>query len=162
MRSPKATTQPTSQIFNRSTAKLLHRATYLMDKAVERILQEKVGIGLSQFLTLMQMSGKQQCQRELAGALGVTPAAISRQVANMVKRGMLEKLEHEHDRRFEFLVLTAKGKRLLDRATTALEKEFTGRYEHLTEADKQGIHEALSKLMHCYESESQTQPRTPD
>ncbi|MEI7818861.1 MAG: MarR family transcriptional regulator [bacterium] len=157
----KALTQ-TSPIFTRSTAKLLHRATYLMDKAAEKVLQKEVGIGLSQFLALMQMGSGQQCQRELSVALGVTPAAISRQVSIMIESGLLKKLEHDHDRRYEFLVLTAKGARLSERATQTLEREFGQRYAELTVNDRSQIHDSLMKLMACYENSGDALARAPD
>ncbi|MCC7543395.1 winged helix-turn-helix transcriptional regulator [bacterium] len=150
----RAIVQPTTtKIFARSTAKLLHRTTCLMDKAVDRALQDSVGVSLSQFLMLMQLDGGQQCQRELASELGVTPAAISRQVSMMVARGWIKKLEHDHDRRFEFLVLTTKGKRLYMRSVGAIEEVFAARYGDLDEQEQHAIYQSLAKLAQCYEGE---------
>ena len=145
------TPQATTQIFARSTAKLLHRATFLMDKTVDRALQESVGVSLSQFLMLMQLDGGQQCQRELATELGVTAAAISRQVGTMCDRGWLKKLDHQDDRRFEFLILTTKGKQLYSRSVEAIESVFADRYADLTDGQRRDIYRALTVLMRCYE-----------
>jgi len=152
----------TTQIFTRSTAKLLHRTTFLMDKAAEKTLQDKVGIGLSQFLTLMQMSSGQHCQRELASALGVTPAAISRQVSNLIDQGFLQKIEHENDRRFEFLILSPAGKKTFAKATEVLESEFSSRYAALSVTDRRQIHDSLMKLMNCFDPDTTKQARPPD
>ena len=149
---------PTTQIFSRVTAKLLHRTTFMMDKLVEAVLQETTDITLSQFLMLMQMSGGHQCQREMASALGVTPAAISRQVSQMVDLGYLKRIEHEHDRRFEFFSLTPKGKRVFAKATKSLEQDFAKVYDGLSAADRQAIHLGLTKLMGCYEVTSTKRP----
>lgn len=144
-------TKTTTQIFARSTAKLLHRATFLMDKTVDRALQESVGISLSQFLMLMQLDGGEQCQRELATELGVTAAAISRQVGSMCERGWLKKLDHQDDRRFEFIVLTTKGKNIYTRSVEIIEAVFDNRYAKLTDAQRREIYDALTILMQCYE-----------
>lgn len=149
---PKAST---TQIFSRMTAKMLHRTTFMMDKMIERTLQSEAGITLSQFLMLMQMGGGEQCQRELAAALGVTPAAVSRQVSQLVAQGFIKRLPHEHDRRFEFLILTTKGKRTHERATKALEAEFSQVYQNLTPSERQAIHGGLTALIACYEAHNE-------
>ena len=141
----------TTQIFARSTAKLLHRATYVMDKAVDRALQDSVGISLSQFLVLKQLDGGKQCQRELAVELGVTAAAISRQVGTMLERGWLKKLDNQDDRRYEFLILTQKGKRVHEEAVGVIESVFARCYDGVTDAQQRAIYAALTKLIHCYE-----------
>ncbi len=144
-------TKATTQIFARSTAKLLHRATYVMDKAVDRALQDSVGISLSQFLLLMQLDGGKQCQRELASELGVTAAAISRQVGTMLERGWLKRLDNQDDRRYEFLVLTPKGKRVHEEAVAVIESVLAECYEGVTESQQRAIYAALTKLIQCYE-----------
>lgn len=122
-----------------------------MDKTVDRALQESVGISLSQFLMLMQLDGGEQCQRELATELGVTAAAISRQVGSMCARGWLKKLDHQDDRRFEFIVLTTKGKNIYTRSVEIIEAVFDNRYAKLTDAQRREIYDALNVLMQCYE-----------
>lgn len=122
-----------------------------MDKTVDRALQESVGISLSQFLMLMQLDGGEQCQRELATELGVTAAAISRQVGSMCERGWLKKLDHQDDRRFEFIVLTTKGKNIYTRSVEIIEAVFDNRYAKLTDAQRREIYDALTILMQCYE-----------
>lgn len=146
-----ANTQATTQIFARSTAKLLHRATYVMDKAVDRALQDSAGISLSQFLMLMQLDGGKQCQRELANELGVTAAAISRQVGTMLERGWLTRLDNQDDRRYEFLILTPKGKRVHEEAIGVIESVFAQCYEGVTDRQQRAIYAALTKLIECYE-----------
>lgn len=155
------TTAPTTKIFSKVTAKLLHRTTFMMDKFLEKVLSDQAGITLSQFLMLMQVAGGKQCQRELATALGVTPAAVSRQVAQMTDAGYIKRLAHEHDRRFEYLTLTAKGGKTYEQASQALEIGFAQVYEGLSPADQRTIHESLSCLMECYEKgESRHAPPT--
>lgn len=145
------TNAPTTKIFSKVTAKLLHRTTFMMDKFIEKLLSDQAGITLSQFLMLMQVAGGKQCQRELATALGVTPAAVSRQVAQMTAAGYIKRLSHEHDRRFEYLALTAQGRKTYERASQALESGFADVYEGLSSDEQRAIHESLSRLMQCYE-----------
>jgi DNA-binding MarR family transcriptional regulator len=95
-------TATSTEIFAKRTAQLLYRITLQMNKQGERVLQEKHDLTLSQFFFLMQMINGRQCQRELADSLSVTPAAVSRQAALLMKRGYVRRIAHKDDRRYGF------------------------------------------------------------
>lgn len=56
---------------------------------------------------------------ELAAQVGLDTSTVSRHTARMVDRGYVKRSEDPADRRAARLVITAKGRRLLDAATAA-------------------------------------------
>ncbi len=65
------------------------------------------------------------CRRDSRGVsdigddLGVTSAAASQMIERLVQQGLLERSEDPHDRRVKQVVLTAKGKELIERSMQA-------------------------------------------
>lgn len=147
-------TTPTTKDFAHATAVHLHRVTYMMDKLGERVLQDKHSLTLSQFFLLMQMTEQRVCQRELADALSVTPAAISRHVAVLMKRGYLERLPHESDRRYGYVALTPAGRTAFHNAEKSLNAFFTDKYSQLSAREKAEIGRSLNRLMDCFGCEN--------
>lgn len=139
--------------FTHQSAMQLHRTLYLMDKQAERILQDKHKLTLSQFFVLAQMVRGRQCQRDLADAIGITPAAISRHVSVLERAGLLERLQHDGDRRFGFLCVSARGEQEFAAAAADLDSFFETRYRSLDRAQKQQILESLTSLMGCYDGQ---------
>lgn len=142
--------ETTKQNFSHTTAMHLHRVTYMMDKLGERVLQDNHSLTLSQFFVLMQMIEKPVCQRELASGIGVTPAAISRHVAVLMKRGYLQRTPHESDRRYGYVEVTAAGQTAFRDAEKSLDAFFTQKYGALSSAEKADIDRALGRLMGCF------------
>ncbi len=140
----------TTEIFAKRTAQLIHRITFQMDKQGERVLQDKHDLTLSQFFVLMQMANGRQCQRDLAEQLGVTPAAVSRHVSLLMKRGYLQRMPHEADRRYGYLEVSEKGLDTYRAAETTLSEYFDTTYRGLSAEQKQRIDHALTDLADCF------------
>lgn len=130
---------------------LLHRTTFLLDKAAERVLQEELHITLSQFFVLMQLAEERLCQRELATALGVTPAAVSRHVAQLTDLGYVSREANESDRRFGYVTITPVGHEAYGRARGVLKCFFAERYATVSTSEQAAIKQALQRLMGCFE-----------
>lgn len=122
----------------------------MMDKLGERVLQDKHDLTLSQFFVLAQMVNGRQCQRELADGLGVTPAAISRHVSVLMKRGYLERTPHDADKRYGFVEVSAAGRDVYRDAAKSLTAFFDDKYRNLTDEQKQRIDQSLSDLADCF------------
>src|SRR6266545_1497160 len=84
------------------TASIIHRQS-------DQVLQERLGIGLSQFKILMMLQWRPHTQRELADSLGQTEASISRQIKLLVEKGMLTVTVNPQNRREHRTTPTAKG-----------------------------------------------------
>lgn len=118
------------------TTYLLDHIASLLAKQSDQVLQEQLGIGLSQFKILRTLQAEPRTmQREIAVNLGQTEASVSRQVKLMLADGLLQSHRNPKDRREHLTIVTPKGERLTDAASIALE-----RYHHPTFAalnDKQ-------------------------
>jgi len=85
---------------------------------------------------------------QLADRLGMTRGAISKLVERLARKQLLERTDREEDRRFQSVVLTAAGKRLvpiLARLADRNDEEFFG---HLTRAQRKDLLRLLQDLAH--------------
>src|ERR1700755_3521534 len=87
---------------------LQHTATILMRQS-DQVLQERLGIGMSQFrvLLMLQRNANSQ-QRKLAECLGQTEASISRQIKLLCEKSLLAVRVNPQSRREHIAVLTPK------------------------------------------------------
>ena len=91
----------------------------LLHKTSDRVLQKKLGIGMSQFKILVAVqSNRQLLQRHIALSLNQTEASISRQVKLLHRKQLLVTRLNPKDHRQHITTLAPKGQRLI---TTALE-----------------------------------------
>ncbi len=125
---------------------LQHTATILMRQS-DQVLQERLGIGMSQFklLIMLQKSPNTQ-QRKLAETLGQTEASISRQVKLMCEKGLLNIRVNPKSRREHIMVLTPKGVKMTDAAIEVLEQYHAPVLEPFTEKQQQQLIEMLGKV----------------
>jgi DNA-binding MarR family transcriptional regulator len=96
---------------------LLHKIGFMQDKVVDVRLREKTTIGLSQFkiiYSINEMQGCSQCQ--IARSLGLTEAAVSRQIALMEQSGLVEVGVSEVNLRAKTVVLTSRGLKTMEEA----------------------------------------------
>ena len=94
----------------------------LLYKASDRVLQEKLSIGMSQFKILSAVQYNQRLlQRHIASALNQTEASISRQVRLLHKKQLLVTQLNPKDRRQHITSLTPDGQKLITRALEILE-----------------------------------------
>lgn len=94
----------------------------LLYKASDRVLQEKLGIGMSQFKILSAVQYNQRLlQRHIASTLNQTEASISRQVKLLHRKQLLVTQLNPKDRRQHITTLTPSGHKLITRALEILE-----------------------------------------
>lgn len=127
---------------------LLHHLAALMDHQSDVVLQERFGIGFSQYKVLMILSQRQgirQCQ--IADNLGQTEASISRQIKLMLSRGLVQSRKSEQSKREHRITLTGKGSRLIAVATDALNSYHGPVYARLGAREQQSLLNTLS-IMH--------------
>jgi DNA-binding MarR family transcriptional regulator len=103
----------------------LHALVAVLDRAADRILQERLGISFNRYLTLLTLQRLGTAtQRELATELGVSEPSVSRSVPALTDAGFLtvtSVLGEGNRRRVE---LTAVGEKLVDEAAEVLEDAF--------------------------------------
>jgi len=103
----------------------LHALVAVLDRAADRILQDKLGITFNRFLTLLTLQRLGTAtQRELATELGVSEPSVSRSVPALTDAGLLtvQSVAGEGNRRR--VELTAVGEKVVDEAADVLEDAF--------------------------------------
>lgn len=100
---------------------LQHTATMLLRQS-DQVLQERLGIGVSQLriLTMLEHDPGAR-QRQLADRLGQTEASISRQIKLMVEKGYLAVAVNPKSRREHLATITPKGVKISVAAKEVLE-----------------------------------------
>src|SRR5215471_1088503 len=100
----------------------LQQVANLLLKESDQVLQEQLGIGMSQFRILkIVQSGSLLLQRQIASALNQTEASISRQIKLLHRKQLLITKLNPKDRREHVTALTPKGVRLIDAALDVLQ-----------------------------------------
>jgi DNA-binding MarR family transcriptional regulator len=123
---------------------LLQHVTTLLSKQSERVLQERFGIGFSQFKILRVLQFNLHIkQREIASNLGQTEASISRQVKLMLDEGLLHSTISPKNRREHITVPTAKGIKLTQAAMDALAQYHTPTFASLSEKQREQLKVSL-------------------
>jgi DNA-binding MarR family transcriptional regulator len=103
----------------------LHKLTARLDRAADRILQEREGVSYSRFLTLFAVKNRAANQRALAEWLGQSEPSTSRMVGVLVSEGLLNARRVPGGGNARRLQLTPAGAELVDRGSHLLERRFT-------------------------------------
>jgi DNA-binding MarR family transcriptional regulator len=96
----------------------LHRADLLSRRSADQQLLAQIGVGRAMFLVLEALADAgsgQTSQQDIADQLGLTKAAVSRHIATGRDQGYLRAEATPGSRRQNSVVLTAEGRRLVER-----------------------------------------------
>lgn len=127
---------------------LLHHLSSALDRQSDQVLQERLGIGFSQFKIMTAVAETPSVQqRQIAETLGQTEASISRQVKLMQTKGLLRSVVDPKNRRRRITSLTAKGERQRQQALTVLNQYHLPIFSRLSPNQQAELLEMLS-LMH--------------
>lgn len=122
------------------TASILHRQS-------DQVLQERLGIGMSQFKLLMILQEHPNVhQRELADWLGQTEASISRQIKILCEKGMLAIQVNPKNRRQHLTVATVKGVKVAQAAADVLVEYHGPVFEQFSEKQQKLLAEMLQAM----------------
>lgn len=126
---------------------LLQHVAALTGKQSEQVLQERLGIGFSQFKILRVLQANPHIkQREIATNLGQTEASISRQVKLMLDDGLLQSTVSPKNRREHITVPTQKGLKLTAAAMEALAQYHAPTFAALTAKQREQMQIILETL----------------
>lgn len=133
---------------------LIQHVPSVLAKQSDQALQERLGIGFSQFKILMVLGLNPNVQqRHIAKSLGQTEASISRQIKLMHERGWLSSIRSTSNRRERITKLTEKGLKIAEEAQGVLSRCHAPMFEHLTESQISEMQIILNK-MHGYVCQS--------
>lgn len=127
---------------------LLHHISFVLDRQSDQTLQDRLGIGFSQFKILMVLkwhTGVQQ--KRIADYLGQTEASVSRQIKLMIETGLLQSRISQSNRREHITTLTARGDRIADEAMRLLNDYHTPMFSLLSVHQQEVLTEIL-QIMH--------------
>lgn len=127
---------------------LLNHLSFVLNRQSDQVLQERLGIGFSQFkiLTTLQRQPNIQ-QKQIAERLGQTEASVSRQIKLLLSQGLLQSMRNPHNRREHITTLTNKGERFTVEATDILNTYHQPVYQVLTEKQAAALISSLT-IMH--------------
>ncbi len=112
-----------------------------------RKFMTETNLSFSQIGILMRLiHGGNTGVSEIGGQLGVTNAAASQAVERMVQLGLVERSEDQEDRRAKKLVLTPKGRSLIERGIEVRSQWVEELTEALTPEQQEMIVSALTLL----------------
>ncbi len=125
---------------------LQHTAIILMRQS-DQVLQERLGIGMSQFRILMMLKANPNVQqRKLAEYLGQTEASISRQTKLLSEKGLLLVRVNPKSRREHIALPTAKGLKMTEAALEILEQYHTPLFDLLSDKQRQQLVISMNTL----------------
>ena len=122
---------------------LQHTATMLMRQS-DQVLQERLGIGMSQLRLLMMLQHSPNVQqRKLAECLGQTEASVSRQIRLMREKGLLTVRINPKSRREHITVPTSKGLKMTEAALGVLTQYHKPMFMLLGEKESELLTQSL-------------------
>ena len=104
---------------------LLNHVAAVMAKQSDQILQERLGIGLSQYKILMVLEWNPRIQQKsIANSLGQTEASVSRQTKLLKGKGLLESKADANNKRRRITVPTPLGMKITEAANDILRRSI--------------------------------------
>jgi DNA-binding MarR family transcriptional regulator len=126
---------------------LLHHLAAVIGKQSDQILQEQLGIGLSQYKILMVLEWNPRIQQKsIAESLGQTEASISRQIKLLKKKGLLLSKPDPKNKRKHMSVPTPLGMQVTEAAADLLRRNFSGDYSALGDDQLMKLNSLLATL----------------
>jgi DNA-binding MarR family transcriptional regulator len=126
---------------------LIQHLAAILGKQSEQVLQEQLGIGLSQFKILMVLEWNPRVpQRHIADSLGQTEASISRQIKLLTKKSLLVSKRDPQNRRKHITAPTPLGMQVTEAASGILRRNFGPEFGGLGEDQVMQLITGLQKL----------------
>ncbi|MFI5240641.1 MAG: MarR family winged helix-turn-helix transcriptional regulator [Candidatus Saccharimonadia bacterium] len=126
----------------------LHKLAFVIDRKMDQILLESLGISLSQYMLMYGAASKfQTTQCGVAKFLNLTQAAISRQVEGLVERDLLKKTQNVENRREHLLVLTPAGQKTFEQAQELIHTTFSELLEGISSSDLATFSSVIERLL---------------
>lgn len=104
---------------------LIQHLAQVIGRQSDQVLQEQLGIGLSQFKILMVLEWNPQVQQNfIAESLGQTEASVSRQIKLLQSKGLLVSRADPDNKRKHMTAPTPLGMQMTEAATAILRRNF--------------------------------------
>lgn len=115
-------------------AYLIEHLAAVLGRQTDQMLQEQLGIGLSQYRILMVLEWNPQVQQKIiADSLGQTEASISRQIKLLQSKGLLTSRRDPNNKRKHITAPTPMGMQMTEAATAIMRRNFGPEFAQLGE-----------------------------
>lgn len=106
------------------------------------------GIHRSQHRLLMYISRRDFCpsQKDIAEHFGISSAAVAVSLKKLEESGYISRESLENDNRYNSIVLTDKGKELVERSEDFFTRSDFAMFENFTEDDYKNLSACLEKM----------------
>jgi DNA-binding MarR family transcriptional regulator len=126
---------------------LIQHLAAVMGRQSDQVLQEQLGIGLSQFKILMVLEWNPRVQqRAIADALGQTEASISRQIKLLKDKKLLVTKQDPQNRRKHITAPTPLGMQVTEAASTLMRRSFGPEFSGLGDDQLMQLVTGLQRL----------------
>ncbi len=131
----------------------------VLERHVDAFIREGSPYGMTQFkilLSIQRLAGKSKkrtgkkegcCQSVIAQCLGVSEAAISRQIAIMEDDRLLTRSHDPDEKRRSVLGLTAKGKSFVSKTMRMVDKELARIFRPISKTSRNQLASHLNKTL---------------
>jgi DNA-binding MarR family transcriptional regulator len=111
-------------------------------------LFEELDLAMTQVKTLhvLNACADELSVKELSDRLGLSLPAASRTIEGLLRRGLVERREDEHDRRVKRVSISGDGRAVVDRIAAARLDGLQAFAESLAPAQRAALHAALADL----------------
>jgi len=124
---------------------LLQHTASILGRQSDQVLQERLGVGMSQLKLLLILRQRPNVQqRKLAECLGQTEASISRQIKLLVDKGLLIIRVNPKSRREHITVPTTKGVKMTEAAIEVLNNYHQPMIDLLSDKQRQQLIDMLA------------------
>ena len=104
---------------------IIQHLAAVMGRQTDQVLQEQLGIGLSQFKILMVLEWSPRLQQQaIADALGQTEASVSRQLKVLQEKRLILAKPDPRNRRRHIITATPAGMRTTEAAAALMRRTF--------------------------------------
>jgi DNA-binding MarR family transcriptional regulator len=126
---------------------LLHKVSSALDKVSDKVLLDRLGIGLSQFRVLLYLlSDDGARQKTIAENLAQTEPSVSRQIKLMQQKGLAVVKRSAANRRDSLVYLTKKGAKCAEKAVDILNEYHAPMFARINQEEQARLIETLRTM----------------
>jgi DNA-binding MarR family transcriptional regulator len=126
---------------------------FVSNHVSERFRQqvEAKGVSVSEWVALRRLYAGDASSTELVEALGMTKGAISKLVARLEHKGLLERTEVAQDRRAQQLELTDAGRKLVPQLAHIADENDALFFGHLSSSERHELRQSLMGIVRLHQ-----------
>ncbi|MFZ2038963.1 MAG: MarR family transcriptional regulator [Minisyncoccia bacterium] len=127
----------------------IHQFMLALERSLQRELAQNCPqVTFSQFMFLLVIQKHpESSQKIIADARQLTPAAISRQIEILIKKGWVVREKTSYSKREYILSLTPQGKKLLEQAKKVLDKQRNRIFEDVDYKELDQVEKIIDKWL---------------